>query len=217
MNQFLTDGYQIIPQSLDRKAVIDLRQAVADAIKPDSDYGVREVHRQISLVEQLANSKSIAKIISEQTNYTQFRLIKAIYFNKNAERNWSVPWHQDKTIAVKQRVMLPGFKNWTVKKGVPHVQPPLDVLAKITTMRIAIDDANASNGGLKILPRTHKLGVLNRAEIEQIIRRRAPLSLNLKAGDIVLLHPLILHASNKSIDLSSRRTVHLEYSSGDLP
>ena len=40
--------------------------------------------------------------------------------------------------------------------------------------------------------------------------------LHFKAGDALIMHPLILHSSNKSISNSERRTIHLEYSSGDL-
>ena len=136
--------------------------------------------------------------------------------DKLARYNWSVSWHQDKTIAVKNKAEVPGFKNWTVKQGVIHVQPPWEVLAKITAIRIALDDTNADNGGLKILPRSH-IGILNQTQINCITKQRSSLSLNMKAGDALMMHPLTLHSSNKSINHNPRRIIHLEYSSGDLP
>ena len=216
MNSFRSNGYQIIKQLITPATVVNLRQAIADTIESQSDYGVRQLHHRVSLVDELANSELITNILRQQTNHAQFRLIKAIYFNKNARHNWSVPWHQDKTIAVRNKAEVPGFKNWTVKQGVTHVQPPLEVLAKITAIRIALDDTNASNGGLKILPRSH-IGILNQTQINCITKQRSSLSLNMKAGDALMMHPLTLHSSNKSINHNPRRIIHLEYSSGDLP
>ena len=115
-------------------------------------------------------------IISLSQNAIALANISRLYFNKNADRNWSVPWHQDKTIAVKQKAIATGYKNWTVKQGVTHVQPPIGVLAKITTIRIALDDTNAKNGGLKIIPQSHNLGVLDRVEIDRIVRQRSLLN-----------------------------------------
>ena len=38
-----------------------------------------------------------------------------------------------------------------------------------------------------------------------------------RAGDAVIMHPLILHASEKSRTVMHRRVVHLEFSSYELP
>ncbi|MEL6928586.1 MAG: phytanoyl-CoA dioxygenase family protein [Cyanobacteria bacterium J06600_6] len=217
MSNFCSAGYQIIEQLIDSQTVVNLRQAIADNIDLQSDYGVRRLHRQIHLVNELAHSNLILDFLHHQVDHSQFRLIKAIYFNKNANYNWSVPWHQDKTVAVTSKVELAGFKNWTTKQGVPHVQPPLNILEAITTIRIALDNTNARNGGLKTLPRSHHLGILNQAEINQIVQQQSPIFLQMQAGDALIMHPLILHSSNKSMNQKSRRIIHLEYSSGDLP
>src|SRR5450756_1282922 len=39
--------------------------------------------------------------------------VRAVYFNKTAEANWLVAWHQDLTIAVKERIDLPGSVSYT--------------------------------------------------------------------------------------------------------
>lgn len=216
MSSLLSDGYQIIRQLLDSQAVKNLTQVVSNSLQTDSNYGVRNLHYKISVVNKLATSQELIDYLSQYTNFPQFRLIKAIYFNKTKRDNWSVPWHQDKTIAVKNKVLIPNYKNWTVKQGVPHVQPPLEVLTKLTAIRIALDDSDINNGGLKIIPQTHNLGILDSKAIEQITQRQTPLSLSLKAGDVLMMHPLILHSSPKSISDNSRRVIHLEYSSGKL-
>ena len=80
MNSFRSNGYQIIKQLITPATVINLRQAIADTIESQSDYGVRQLHHRISLVDELANSELITNILRQQTNHAQFRLIKAIYF-----------------------------------------------------------------------------------------------------------------------------------------
>ncbi len=58
-----------------------------------------------------------SKIIDNLTTFfnVNFKLVRAIYFDKTSEANWSVAWHQDKTIAVKEKVNIPGFEPWSIK------------------------------------------------------------------------------------------------------
>lgn len=103
------------------------------------------------------------------------------------------------------------------KTGVPHVQPPLNILEKITTIRIALDDTDKHNGALKIIPQSHHLGVLNQIQINQIVSNKKPILCSLIAGDALIIHPLILHSSPRSNSQGDRGTIHLEYSSCNLP
>ena len=216
MNSFLNDGYQIIRQAIEPDLITTLIKAIAQYDSKVS-YGIRDLHQKIVAVNKFASSNLILDRLNQCTNYQKFRLIKAIFFNKDIQHNWAVPWHQDKTIVVKQKVILSGYQNWTVKQGVHHVQPPRNILEKITTIRIALDDCNSKNGTLKLVPRSHQLGILNQQQINRITRLRSPVICDLKAGDILIMHPLILHSSGKSINGHQRRTIHLEYSDNDLP
>ena len=216
MNSFLENGYQIIEHFINSNLLDSLRSAISHNTKNQSDYGIRNLHHKISVVNNLATSELVLNTIQQHTNAQSFKLIKAIFFNKSLKYNWSVAWHQDKTIAVKNKVLHPDFKNWTVKQGVSHVQPPLYILEKITTIRIALDSTDSNNGALKVIPRSHKSGILNQQEINQITQQQSAISCSLKAGDALIIHPLILHSSNKSISNNERRTIHLEYSSGEV-
>ena len=217
MNDFNQNGYVILPQAIDIKSIDLLKQEISRYTKDKMAYGIRDLHSKISSVYNLATSDVIKNILDEHKTELEFKLIKAIFFNKNLQQNWAVPWHQDKTIAVKQKVAISGYKNWTVKQGVTHVQPPLNILNKITTIRIALDDTDSNNGALKIIPRSHKLGVLNQKQLNCVVQQESALSCSLKTGDILMMHPLILHSSNKSINNKARRTIHLEYSNVSLP
>src|SRR5438552_18606411 len=48
--------------------------------------------------------------------------VRAILFDKSADQNWPLGWHQDRTIAVKQRIEVEGFGRWSIKSGMVHVE-----------------------------------------------------------------------------------------------
>ncbi len=39
--------------------------------------------------------------------------VRAVWFDKSDGRNWSVPWHQDRVIAVRDRCNTPLAANWS--------------------------------------------------------------------------------------------------------
>ena len=52
-------------------------------------------------------------------------LVRALFFDKPPERTWSLPWHKDFTIAVRDhRSGSIHFTKPTVKAGVPHAKHP---------------------------------------------------------------------------------------------
>jgi len=60
-------------------------------------------------------------------------LTRGLYFDKPPGNSWALPWHRDLTIAVKQHGPLGCFTNPTKKAGVPHVQAPAELLARMVT------------------------------------------------------------------------------------
>ena len=77
------------------------------------------------------------------------RPVRAILFDKTAESNWLVPWHQDLTIVVESRAEAPGYGPWSMKDGRHHVQPPMHVMERMLTIRLHLDDCDATNGALQ--------------------------------------------------------------------
>ena len=143
--------------------------------------------------------------------------VRAIYFDKSPGANWLVPWHQDLTLALRSRAEVPGFDPWSVKEGVPHVQPPAELLERMLTIRLHLDDADESNGALRVLPGSHRSGRLSAAQIQEWRARRDPVLCNVSAGDALLMRPLLLHASGRSTSERHRRVLHLEYAGCTLP
>ena len=144
------------------------------------------------------------------------RPVRGLAFDKAPGANWTVPWHQDRSIAVRRRVDAPGFGPWSVKAGVTHVQPPAEVLAAMLTVRLHLDDCGDDNGPLRVVPGTHRRP-LGPAEVESLASAGPQLALTCPAGGAVVMRPLVLHASSPATAPSHRRVLHLEFAAGDLP
>jgi len=143
--------------------------------------------------------------------------VRAIYFDKSPEWNWLVPWHQDLSVAIRGRVDLPGFGPWSTKAGIPHVQPPVEILQQMITVRLHLDDADDSNGALRVLPGSHRLGVLSDERIRELRARQTDFLCAVPAGGALLMRPLLLHTSSRSTSTRHRRVLHIEYAGCQLP
>src|ERR1700723_466525 len=91
--------------------------------------------------------------------------VRGILFNKTPDSNWKVAWHQDRTIAVRERKDVAAFGPWSVKGGVPSVQPPASVMAKMLAIRLHLDESHENNGPLRIVPGSHRVGCLSAQEV----------------------------------------------------
>lgn len=145
------------------------------------------------------------------------RPVRAIFFDKSPETNWLVAWHQDLTIAVRERRETPGFGPWSIKEGVPHVQPPVECLQRMITVRLHLDDADETNGALRVLPGSQAEGRLSAEQIRQWREAVPEVTCCVSAGGALLMRPLLLHASGRSQSPRHRRVLHLEYAAFDLP
>jgi ectoine hydroxylase-related dioxygenase (phytanoyl-CoA dioxygenase family) len=114
-------------------------------------------------------------------------------------------------------VDVPGYGPWSVKTGVAHVQPPVEVLRNMLTVRLSLDDCGPENGPLNLLPGSHAAGVLSAAQVARWRHTVTPVACHVPAGGALLMRPLILHASSEAALPGRRRVVHLEYAAGDLP
>jgi ectoine hydroxylase-related dioxygenase (phytanoyl-CoA dioxygenase family) len=145
------------------------------------------------------------------------RPVRAILFDKTPETNWALGWHQDRTIAVKQRVAVNGFEIWSVKSGMPHVEPPFELLSGMVTLRVHIDPVPASNAPLLIAPGSHKLGRVAEDDVRDVVRRCGTVSCLAEPGDIWLYATPILHASEAAVAPTHRRVLQVDFSVEQLP
>lgn len=182
--------------------------------------GMRNAEQKLPKVKQLIKSIPILSIVREsmegETNHP-ISFVRALIFDKSAANNWRVSWHQDRTIAVSKRIDIEGWGPWSIKDGIHHVQPSVDVLQKMVTLRIHLDPATSANGCLMILPNTHQDGLLDRDAVKHHVEKQAPVHCEGGVGSAVVMSPLLLHASCKASNDKPRRILHIEYSQSALP
>lgn len=181
-----------------------------------STFAVRNAVGVLRSAARLARHERLCSLAAQALG-GDARVTRSILFDKNAGANWSVPWHQDTTIAVRERRDVPGFGPWSVKAGVPHVQPPREVLEGMLTLRLHVDDCDSSNGALRVLPGSHAEGVLECSGVESWKARVSPMTCEVKAGGVLAMRPLLLHASSPADSPRHRRVLHLEFAARPLP
>ena len=144
------------------------------------------------------------------------RPVRAILFDKTATANWSLGWHQDRTVAVRERHDVPGYGPWTTKQGILHVAPPFAVIARMATLRIHLDDVPADNAPLLIAPGSHRAFVPE-AEIDAAVARHGVHACLAACGDVWAYATPILHASAAATgDRRRRRVLQVDYSAHPL-
>ena len=135
-----------------------------------------------------------AKIYGDDTPVTCFR---AMFMNKPAHEGTPLTWHQDR---------------WTDLDSDPQI-----------TIYTALDPATLENGCVHIIPRSHSSlinpsngsGFLTQEHIDDIVAKAAPVPMELKAGEVVLLHNWMLHSSGTNDTDIPRRAFSVCYMRGE--
>jgi ectoine hydroxylase-related dioxygenase (phytanoyl-CoA dioxygenase family) len=148
---------------------------------------------------------------------TPSRPVRAVLFNKTPRANWSLAWHQDRTVCVKDKRPAPGFGPWTVKSGMIHVAPPFDLLTRMVTVRAHLDPVPATNAPLLIAPGSHAYGRIAVDDVHAVVRRCGVATCTAEAGDAWLYATPILHASEAAQRATSRRVLQVDYAAEELP
>lgn len=143
-------------------------------------------------------------------------VVRATLFDKTPDANWKVPWHQDVTIAVRERKDAPGYGPWSIKEGVQHVQPPSRVLEHMVTVRVHLDGCPAENGALRVMPGTHRLGRIDQNDALRHVSESQAVICAAKAGESLVMRPMLLHASSPSSTPGHRRILHFDFADSEL-
>ncbi len=215
------DGFAIIPSVLtdmETDGLADaLAQAAGNGVRRRAEvYAIRDLLAAVPEVRVLARSSQIHELVTPILGNSAFA-VRGILFDKTPEANWKVPWHQDLTIAVRETQNVEGFGPWSMKAGIPHVQPPVAVLERMLTVRIHLDECGSAHGPLQVLPGSHKHGRLTASEIQEWRVKCESVFCSVPKGGALLMRPLLLHASSAAQTPYHRRVVHLEFAAEDLP
>lgn len=205
------DGFAIVPGVLDAATCADL----IESLGPVTGAGRRGMLAHPT-VRELARSPQFVELLRPHLD-AEPRPVRAIFFDKSPDANWLVSWHQDLTLALRERVDVEGFGPWSVKEGVPHVQPPMALLERMLTLRLHLDGTDESNGALRVIAGSHRHGRLDAAKLQELRDAQPAETCTVAAGDALLMRPLLLHASGRSTSPRHRRVLHIEYAGFTLP
>lgn len=209
-NPFVEEhGFAVIASCLDESTVERLRDHLSNA-----KYAERNL-LSVPIVRELARSKPVRRILDAILGPKCFA-VRGIFFNKTQESNWKVAWHQDLTIAVRERREIDGFGPWTEKAGVSHVQPPAEIMNRILAIRLHLDESGPDNGPLRLIPGSHKEGRLSAQQVANWKKSNFVTCITPKGGAL-LMRPLLIHASSSCTIPKPRRVIHFEFTVGDLP
>jgi ectoine hydroxylase-related dioxygenase (phytanoyl-CoA dioxygenase family) len=138
-------------------------------------------------------------------------------FNKSPAKNWLVALHQDLSIPVSSRVDSPECSGWSEKEGQLYVQPPVSVLVRLVAVRLHIDDCPAESGALRVVPQSHMEGRVDPTQAEVLRQRYGETLVPVAQGGVLVMRPLLLHASSKATSPAPRRVLHFVFGPPSLP
>lgn len=212
------DGFRILPRAVDVTIIDRLLDVFETAFDDDSQsvqarsskgyvYAARNLLDSIPEVTLVWQKDPMLGLLREVLG-DGFGLVRALFFDKPPERTWNLPWHKDTSISVKDNsASSPSFFRPTVKAGVPHVIANDDLLRRMLTLRIHLDDVTDENGPLRVIPRSHIASECEGLGVDHAVTIYA------NAGDVLVMRPLISHSSGASIagTMRHRRILHLEF------
>ncbi len=210
MSDWLQEGFRIFSGVFSEEKLQQFRLEADRLATEEGRACVRHIREKSALFDQLACSTDLLSLLPPGLSP-----VRSILFDKTARENWPVAWHQDLSITVQHKLELPGYGPWSRKDGSVHVQPPVSLLEQMATLRIHLDDTPEENGALRVLPGSHAHGRLSNEAIQAQLQEVEELSCSCRAGDVLLMRPLLLHASRKSLQATRRRIVHVEYAPRD--
>lgn len=215
-NEIERDGYTIVREVLNAETIGDLVALLEPIITASPTAGIRGLAQKVPRIRTLSESEPLRRLVDIILG-PQAQLIRSVLFNKDQETNWQVAWHQDLSIALKDKIETDGYSSWSLKEGMVHVQPPTAILESMLTVRLHLDAANESNGALWVSPGSHRFGRIPAGQAAALAERNGRKLCAVAAGDALLLRPLVLHASRKAVSNTLRRVIHLEFAGAALP
>jgi len=137
------------------------------------------------------------------------RAVECTAFEKSRGRNWLVPPHQDRCVPVAARVDHPALGGWSSKEGLPFVQAPDELLARLLALRLHLDPCGPEDGPLRVRPGSHRA--------DAPVPARDDRSCLAEPGAVWILRPLVWHASSKATGTSRRRVLHFLFGPSSPP
>jgi ectoine hydroxylase-related dioxygenase (phytanoyl-CoA dioxygenase family) len=216
------DGFAVVPRALDERALSSFEKSLETVaggegvLRRGGVYAIRNLLEVLPAAREVARSAALRALVEPVLGPDCFA-VRGVLFDKTPAAPWKVAWHQDVSIAVRERAEAEGFGAWSVKAGVVHVQPPARVLEGVLAVRLHLDDCDETNGPLRVLPGSHASGRLGAEEIRRRREEGEALTCVVPRGGALVMRPLLLHSSPAPTAPRRRRVVHFEFAAAPLP
>jgi hypothetical protein len=211
---FIEHGVAVIRGVVPSAQIVPLRDLEEFALRGRPGERSFAVHRKVAA---LIAAEGVLSKLAERLAGQRMQPVRVLYFDKNPDVNWAVPWHQDRTIAVARRVNAPGYETWSIKGGVSHVEPPEPILRSMLSLRLHIDDCGLGNGPLLVLRGSFRLGRVSTDAVQRHVHEGVVDTCCANSGDVLAMRGLTIHASERAVHPTRRRVVHVDFNSADLP
>lgn len=132
-------------------------------------------------------------------------------FDKSMRSNWLVVWHQDTALPLESHVTSDEWGPWSRKAGILYAHAPAWALSRVVALRVHLDAATHDNGPLRVIPGSHRRGVLADPEVFEIGRREKAVECVVPRGGVMAMRPMLIHSSSKARSDLRRRVLHIEY------
>jgi hypothetical protein len=207
---FVEHGFVLVPDLLakDECAAVSKELEAASSVSG----GTRTLLRETWCQELTSLLRRRVPLVPQD-----FVAVQCTYFQKSTSQNWLVPIHQDLSIPVAARVEHASLTGWSDKEGTLFVQPPLSVLEALIAVRVHIDPCSLSDGPLRVVPGSHRLGRVQPESAADVRHRYGEIVCEAASGSALALRPLLLHSSSKSSGTGLRRVLHFLFGPAVLP
>lgn len=199
--QYEREGYAIARNVLDDALIAEARNHIAWLM--DKNPGLRPEQLGHTLIPddpfwvRLISDDRLLDV-AEQFIGPNIALFASHYIAKPPRDGQPVLWHQDGSY-------------W-----------PLDPM-EVVTLWLAVDDATPENGCMRVIPRTQQMNlqemkrrtdvasVLSSSIDESFVDEAQAVDIILKAGDVSIHHPNLIHGSNANVSDRWRRGLTIRY------
>ncbi len=201
-------GWQVFENVLESHECDDLLAALVTV--PQGRAGARHL-MSCTEVAALANDERLMLLARQSLNSESALPYRATLFAKTGRANWLVVWHQDTALPLVSRFDAAGWGPWSVKEGIHYAHAPTWALRRIVALRIHLDASTTANGPLRVIAGSHQAGVLSDVEVADYVKANEATECLVGRGGVLLMSPLLIHASSKAQTDAPRRVLHIEY------
>ena len=146
-------GFATVPDVLPHPRVAELQALVAQ-LSPATARNTLDLPWCQALARELRALPALREALQAAVGHDAVA-VQCTLFDKSAQRNWLVAWHQDLSLPLAERHPCADWTGWSSKHGVVFAQPPVALLKRVLALRLHLDDCGPEDGALRVRAGSH--------------------------------------------------------------